>query len=56
MRTDLENAGAEWVNRPIVVDGNLLTSRQPDDIADAFNRGMIDLFRTSARAAAQSTA
>lgn len=50
LRTDLENAGAEWVNRPVVIDGNLLTSRQPDDIAGAFNPGMIDLFRSGARA------
>lgn len=56
LRTDLENTGAEWVNRPVVVDGNLLTSRQPDDIAEAFNPGMIDLFRSSARAGARGAA
>ena len=35
IRTDLENAGATWVDREVVEDGNLITSRQPGDI-DAF--------------------
>jgi len=53
LRTDLRNAGAEWVDQEAVVDGNLLTSRNPDDIP-AFNRAMISLFsqlRTPARQA-----
>jgi len=29
---DLENAGAEWVDEPVVVDGNIITSRIPDDL------------------------
>lgn len=32
LRTDLENAGAEVVDQAVVVDGNLITSRKPDDI------------------------
>ena len=32
IRDDLEAAGAEWVNEPVVVDGNLVTSRIPSDI------------------------
>lgn len=32
VRTDLQNAGAHWVDRPVVEDGNLITSRQPDDL------------------------
>jgi protease I len=32
LRTDLENAGATWVDKEIVVDGNLITSRNPDDL------------------------
>ncbi len=32
LRTDLRNAGAEWVDEEVVVDGNLITSRNPDDI------------------------
>ena len=43
LKTDLQNAGAEWVDEPMVGDGNLVTSRKPDDIP-AFNRGMIELF------------
>ncbi|MGH9152973.1 MAG: type 1 glutamine amidotransferase domain-containing protein [Acidimicrobiales bacterium] len=35
IRTDLVNAGATWVDRPVVEDGNLITSRKPDDL-DAF--------------------
>ena len=43
IRTDLTNAGAEWVDEEAVVDGNLVSSRKPDDIP-AFNREMIQLF------------
>ncbi len=43
LKTDLKNAGAHWVDREAVVDGNLVTSRKPDDIP-AFNREMIKLF------------
>jgi protease I len=43
LRTDLRNAGAEWVDEPAVVDGHLVSSRKPDDIP-AFNREMITLF------------
>ncbi len=32
IRKDLENAGALWENRPVVVDGHLITSRGPDDL------------------------
>ncbi len=42
LRTDLANAGASWVDQEVVVDGNLVTSRKPDDIP-AFNREMIKL-------------
>jgi deglycase len=35
IRTDLLNAGAEWVDREVVEDDNLITSRKPDDL-DAF--------------------
>jgi protease I len=43
LKTDLRNAGAEWVDKEVVVDNNLVSSRKPDDIP-AFNREMIDLF------------
>jgi protease I len=42
LKTDLKNAGAEWVNQEAVVDGNMVTSRMPEDIP-AFNREMIHL-------------
>jgi len=32
IRDDLENAGAIWVDEPVVVDGNIITSRVPDDL------------------------
>jgi protease I len=54
LKTDLKNAGAEWMDQEVVVDGSLVTSRKPDDIP-AFNREMIGLFgrvRTQARSAA----
>ncbi|TXC69974.1 type 1 glutamine amidotransferase [Sphingomonas ginsenosidivorax] len=40
IRTDLENAGADVVDEEVVVDGNLITSRKPDDIP-AFNAAII---------------
>jgi protease I len=41
LKTDLKNAGAEWVDEEVVVDRGLVTSRNPDDIP-AFNRKMIE--------------
>ena len=41
LRKDLENAGAKWVDREVVVDNGLVTSRNPDDIP-AFNQKMIE--------------
>ncbi len=43
LRTDLRNAGAEWVDEICVRDGKLVTSRKPDDLPD-FNRTMIEAF------------
>ena len=40
LKDDLRNAGAEWVDEEVVVDGNLISSRQPDDIP-AFNKALI---------------
>jgi protease I len=43
IRTDVENAGGEWVDEEVVVDNGIVTSRKPDDIP-AFNRKMIEEF------------
>jgi protease I len=43
LKTDLANAGADWVDQEVVVDGRLVTSRNPDDIP-AFNRTLMTLF------------
>ncbi len=43
IRTDLRNAGAEWVDEEVVVDGNLITSRKPDDL-DAFGAAIVEQF------------
>jgi len=53
LRTDLMNAGASWVDEPVVRDGGLVTSRQPEDLS-AFSEEMIALFageRSQRRAA-----
>jgi protease I len=47
LRTDITNAGANWVDQEVVVDGNLVTSRKPDDLK-AFNAEMIALFSHAA--------
>lgn len=46
IQTDLKNAGVHWVDQEVVVDGNLVTSRKPDDIP-AFNRAIVELFARS---------
>jgi protease I len=32
IRVDLKHAGADWQDQPVVIDGNLITSRKPDDL------------------------
>ena len=46
LKTDIRNAGAEWVDQEVVRDGNLVSSRKPDDIP-AFNQAIIELFSQS---------
>ena len=46
LKTDLRNAGAQWVDQEAVTDGNLVSARKPDDIP-AFNRAMISLFSSA---------
>ncbi|WP_432476978.1 type 1 glutamine amidotransferase domain-containing protein [Nocardioides sp. GXQ0305] len=40
LRTDIRNAGGEWVDEEVVVDGNLITSRNPGDIP-AFTKALL---------------
>lgn len=42
IRTDLRNAGAKVTDEPVVRDGNIVTSRNPDDV-EAFTNAIIDL-------------
>jgi len=41
LKTDLKNAGANWVDKEVVMDGNFITSRKPDDL-HAFNKKVIE--------------
>lgn len=41
VRKDIENAGAAWTDKEVVVDGNLITSRKPDDL-DAFCTALLE--------------
>jgi protease I len=53
LQTDLRNAGADWVDAEVVVDGNLVTSRKPDDL-DAFNAKVIEGIEEGSHATARS--
>jgi len=53
IRDDLVNAGATWLDQELVRDGNLTTSRGPQDMA-AFVPGMIDAFAETSREPATS--
>ena len=44
LRTDLTNAGAAWTDSEVVVDGHVITSRNPDDIP-AFTKALIETLR-----------
>jgi protease I len=55
IKTDVRNAGGEWVDREVVVDQGLVTSRKPDDIP-AFNAKMIEEFQEGAHAAQAAAA
>lgn len=41
IRKDLENAGAKWVDKEVVVDQGFVTSRSPEDL-DAFNKKLVE--------------
>ena len=55
LRTDIRNAGGQWVDEQVVVDGGLVTSRKPDDIP-AFNAKMIEEFAEGIHAAQREKA
>ncbi len=50
LRTDIINAGGDWVDETVVSDDLLVTSRKPDDIP-RFNKAMIELFAPKEAAA-----
>ncbi len=53
IETDVRNAGGEWEDKEVVVDGNLVTSRNPDDLPE-FNKELVELFaKAPVRAAAR---
>jgi protease I len=41
LQTDIRNAGGDWVDEEVVVDGNLISSRNPDDLP-AFTKALLD--------------
>jgi len=52
IRTDIANAGGNWVDQEVVVDGNLITSRKPADLT-AFCAALVEELRGKASAAAE---
>lgn len=54
LQEDLRNAGANWTDDEVVVDGKLVTSRKPDDIP-AFNRALLKELQESPRPAPASS-
>ncbi|MCU1260094.1 MAG: protease [Bryobacterales bacterium] len=49
LRTDIRNAGGNWVDEEVILDNGVVTSRKPEDIP-AFNRVMIGMFADALRA------
>src|ERR1700749_2164182 len=50
IKDDLENAGGIWVDEPVVIDGNLISSRTPRDLAP-FGKAMVDYLNKESRKA-----
>lgn len=46
IQDDMRNAGAKWVDEEVVIDHNLITSRNPDDIP-AFNKSLIEMLQAT---------
>ena len=55
LQTDIRNAGGEWVDDSLVVDGNLITSRKPDDLPD-FCGAVVEALEHGAAAATAAPA
>jgi len=55
LETDIRNAGGDWVDRDVVTDMGLVTSRKPDDIP-AFNRKMVEEFAEGIHAGQRTNA
>ena len=54
IRTDLRNAGAKVIDEPAVIDGNIVTSRKPDDVPE-FTEALIELIEQAPQDAAART-
>jgi protease I len=54
VHTDLKNAGANWVDQEVVTDGNIITSRKPEDIP-AFSRTLIEALSQPAKRLAKAS-
>jgi protease I len=54
LQTDIRNAGGEWVDEQVVVDGNLITSRNPGDIP-AFTSALLEALQHGADSARSVT-
>ncbi|MCC5842620.1 MAG: type 1 glutamine amidotransferase [Verrucomicrobia bacterium] len=44
IKDDMNNAGAEWIDQAVVIDGNQIASRTPKDLA-AFSKALVDMIR-----------
>ena len=55
LQTDIRNAGGDWVDKEVVVDSGLVTSRKPDD-TPAFSAKMIEEFAEGEHAAQREKA
>lgn len=48
LQSDISNAGGEWVDQSVVIDGNLITSRKPDDLPD-FDKELLRAIENATR-------
>ncbi len=55
IQDDIRNAGAEWVDSPVVIDNNLITSRNPDDLPQ-FNAAIVNMLKRKTTVASAAVA